>query len=181
MVSTTSGRANRAMMNLGALETIVVIGTFWLALSASLASAQAGPALTPKPLIDRSDVHCVHHDDVGFVWLCTDDGIVRFDGENAVTFGAGTRGLLSCGEVLLVRLEGLTSVRFGRTAGPPRPRVLALVRASTGRYFVIAGDGLFEFIVKQMLDGANCFRPVTGRADLLHSASVRHLPLTPMP
>src|SRR5688572_26790699 len=115
MVSTTSGKANRAMMNLGALETIVVIGTFWFALSASLASAQAGPALTPKQLIDRSDVYCVHHDDVGFVWLCTDDGIVRFDGEKAVTFGAGTKGLR------------------------------ALVRGSGDRFWVGGTSGLYEF------------------------------------
>ena len=59
--------------------------------------------------------------------------------------------------------EGRTSVRFGRKAAPARPRVLVLVRSSTGRYFVVAGDGLFEFVVEQMLDGANCFRPVTGR------------------
>lgn len=100
-----------------------------------------------------------------------------------LTCGCGEplRLVWSCGDVVLVRLEGPTSVRFGRTAGPARPRVLALVRSSTGRYFVVAGDGLFEFIVKQMLDGANCFSPVMGRTDLLHFASVRDLPLTSMP
>ena len=35
----------------------------------------------------RDQVACVRSDPRGFVWFCTADALVRFDGQVAVTFG----------------------------------------------------------------------------------------------
>ena len=111
----------------------------------------------------------------------------------------------SCGDMVLVFFEGRTSVRFGRKAAPARPHVLVLVRSATGRYFVVAEEKLFEFVVEKMPDGATRVRLDTRRdgqpaaiitpvvesedrslgcasnARLLHLASLRDLLLTRVP
>ena len=111
----------------------------------------------------------------------------------------------SCGDVVLVRFEERTSVRFGRKAGRVRPRVVVLLRSSAGRYFVVVEKKLLEFIVDKMSDVANRCHPiprpdgmpvatdsdmVQGRdlalwrssgAGTLHLESLRELPLTPEP
>ena len=41
----------------------------------------------------RGASSCLYEDYVGFVWRCTDRGIVRFDGREEVTFATGTSDL----------------------------------------------------------------------------------------
>ena len=84
----------------------------------------------------------------------------------------------SCGDVVLVRFDGRPSVRLGRAAGLERPRVLALLRSSTGRYFVVADERLFALIIENMPDRSLW---CASRAGLLLLASVRDLLLTPGP
>jgi signal transduction histidine kinase/ligand-binding sensor domain-containing protein len=69
--------------------------------------------------LPRDQLQCVRSDKRGFVWFCTAEGLVRFDGQVAVTFG---------------RDEGLNP-----------PGVRSFLNASGDRYFVGADEGLFVF------------------------------------
>ena len=39
-----------------------------------------------REVVTRGDINCLHQDDHSFIWLCTADGIVRFDGRTQVEF-----------------------------------------------------------------------------------------------
>jgi ligand-binding sensor domain-containing protein/signal transduction histidine kinase len=69
--------------------------------------------------LPRDQLQCVRSDGRGFVWFCTAEGLVRFDGQVAVTFG---------------RDDGLSP-----------PGVRSFLNASGDRYFVGANEGLFAF------------------------------------
>ena len=69
--------------------------------------------------LPRDQQACVRSDPRGFVWFCTADGLVRFDGQVAVT--------------------------FGRDHGLSPPGVRSFLNASGDRYFVGADAGLFVF------------------------------------
>ena len=84
----------------------------------------------------------------------------------------------ACGDVVLVFFDGRTSVRFGRAAGLARPRVLAALRSSTGRYFVVADEGLFELIIENTPERSLWCASSGG---FLHLASVRDLAVTRVP
>ena len=43
--------------------------------------------LTTADGLPRDQLQCVRSDRRGFVWFCTAEGLVRFDGQVAVTFG----------------------------------------------------------------------------------------------
>jgi hypothetical protein len=79
-----------------------------------------------------------------------------------------------CGDVLLIQLEDPPLVRFGRTKRHAQPRTLAVVRFSTGHYFVFAGEELFELMVEKTLGGAGGNNPVT-RGDNQPVVSVTHI------
>src|SRR5262245_1551373 len=76
--------------------------------------------LTTADGLPRDQVACVHPDARGFVWLCTGEGLTRWDGYTAVTFG--TR-------------DGLDS-----------PAVWSFLRSSSGQYWVGTDSGLHEFV-----------------------------------
>ena len=69
--------------------------------------------------LPRDQLACVRSDARGFIWFCTAEGLVRFDGHVAMTFG---------------RNEGLNP-----------PGVRSFLNASGERYFVGADEGLFAF------------------------------------
>ena len=94
-----------------------------LAVLPPLVSAQpVVPLARPQPVVPpaiRLPIHdtarCLYQDYAGFVWRCTDRGLVRFDGRQDVTFANGTSDLR------------------------------AIVRGSRGgRYWVGAASGLYE-------------------------------------
>src|SRR5262245_52063670 len=66
--------------------------------------------LTTAEGFPRDQLECVHSDARGFLWFCTAEGLVRFDGEVAVT--------------------------FGRDQGLNPPAVRSFLIASADRYFV---------------------------------------------
>jgi ligand-binding sensor domain-containing protein len=98
----------------------VVMGTVALAALSPL-SAERLPVriLTTADGLPRDQLQCVRSDRRGFVWFCTAEGLVRFDGQVAVTFGSD---------------DGLRS-----------PGVRSFLNASGDRYFVGADEGLFAF------------------------------------
>ena len=68
---------------------LIVIG---LSFNISLIRAQVGPA-KPKLInysiesgLPSSETYFVHQDRQGFIWICTDGGVVRYDGFNFKTF-----------------------------------------------------------------------------------------------
>jgi ligand-binding sensor domain-containing protein/anti-sigma regulatory factor (Ser/Thr protein kinase) len=101
-------------------RTAVVTGVVALA-AVSLPSAERLPVrtFTTADGLPRDQLQCVRSDRRGFVWFCTAEGLVRFDGQVAVTFG---------------RDNGLSS-----------PGVRSFLHASGDRYFVGADEGLFAF------------------------------------
>jgi ligand-binding sensor domain-containing protein/signal transduction histidine kinase len=101
------------------IRTAVVTGVF--ALAAALPSAERLPVrvFTTADGLPRDQLQCVRSDRRGFVWFCTPEGLVRFDGQVAVTFG---------------REKGLSS-----------PGVRSFLNASGDRHFVGVDGGLFVF------------------------------------
>jgi signal transduction histidine kinase/ligand-binding sensor domain-containing protein len=76
-------------------------------------------SLTTDDGLPRDHLVCARSDARGFVWFCTADGLVRFDGQVARTFG---------------RNEGLDP-----------PGIRSFLKASDGRYWIGGDAGLFEF------------------------------------
>jgi ligand-binding sensor domain-containing protein len=103
-------------------RTAVVTGVVALAAVSPL-SAERLPVrtLTTADGLPRDQLQCVRSDRRGFVWFCTAEGLVRFDGQVAVTFG---------------RDDGLSA-----------PGVRSFLSASGDRYFVGTDEGLFAFDV----------------------------------
>ena len=66
-----------------------------------------------------------------------------------------------CGDVLLIQLEEPPLVRFGRTKPHAQRRILAVVRFSTGPYFVFPAEEVLRLLVENMRDGGNRCTPVT--------------------
>ncbi len=87
-----------------------------------------GPAAVQLPVrvlttadgLPRDQLSCVYSDDRGFVWFCTTDGLVRYDGYSAPAFGRG---------------DGLSN-----------PGVRTFVRDHEGRSWTGGDAGLFEFL-----------------------------------
>src|ERR687891_508878 len=102
------------------LRTSVVTGVVAL-VAASPLSAERLPVrtFTTADGLPRDQLQCVRSDRRGFVWFCTAEGLVRFDGQAAVTFG---------------RDHGL------RALG-----VRSFLNTSGDRYFVGVDDGLYAF------------------------------------
>src|SRR5262249_24266222 len=75
--------------------------------------------LTTANGLPRDQLQCVRSDGRGFLWFCTAEGLVRFDGHIAVTFG---------------RAEGLNPAR-----------IRSFLPASGERYFVGDDGCLFTF------------------------------------
>ena len=105
-------------------------------------------------MLQRDDVYCAHEDPVGFIWLCTDAGLARFDGEQTVTFGS--------------------------EAGQLR----ALLQERDGSIWVAGRNGVFEFVMAaapwtgsipaaRIADGASGLRP-RNRASPRRLHPVRH-------
>src|SRR5690348_14684575 len=61
------------------------------------ASAQTPPSTPEFPSLQTLPMttvpRCIYQDLVGFIWMCADGGIVRFDGREEVTFGREIKGL----------------------------------------------------------------------------------------
>ncbi|HEX5474628.1 MAG TPA: two-component regulator propeller domain-containing protein [Vicinamibacterales bacterium] len=100
----------------------------WWALPVVLIVSGAAPAWGARlPLrtyttadgLPHNEVNCLAPDPRGFLWLCTGDGLSRFDGVSFVTYGTA---------------EGL-----------PHPRVSRLLQTRDGRYFVATDGGLARF------------------------------------
>ena len=108
------------MATLLGFRTAVVTGAVALGVVSSL-SGERLPVriLTTADGLPRDQLQCVRSDRRGFIWFCTAEGLVRFDGHVAVTFG---------------RDDGLSS-----------PGVRSFLNASGNRYFVGADEGLFAF------------------------------------
>ena len=101
-------------------RTAVVTGVIALA-AASPLSGERLPVrtFTTADGLPRDQLQCVRSDRRGFVWFCTAEGLVRFDGQAAVT--------------------------FGRDHGLRAPGVRSFLNASGDRYFVGVDDGLYAF------------------------------------
>ena len=119
----------------------------WL-LAAFPVLSGAQPVLPfPKHLPTTDTAHCLYQDYVGFVWLCTDRGIVRFDGRSEATFANGTSGLRAIvrgsrgGQYWVGGATGLYEMR--PDAGVPG--TVRLERLISERP-VAAVNGLVEFI-----------------------------------
>jgi ligand-binding sensor domain-containing protein/signal transduction histidine kinase len=113
---------------LASLRAAVAIACVATALAAGPVAAERLPVrlFTTDDGLPRDQLTCVHTDARGFVWFCTADGLVRFDGHNAVT--------------------------FGRDAGLDPPRVRAFTQTSNGQYWAGTDIGLVEFTASA--DGA---------------------------
>ena len=108
------------MTTLLCFRTAVVAAGVAAAVAAPL-SAERLPVrtFTTADGLPRDQLQCVRSDRRGFIWFCTAEGLVRFDGQVAVTFG---------------RQDGLS-----------RPGVRSFLNASGDRYFVGVDGGLFAF------------------------------------
>jgi ligand-binding sensor domain-containing protein/signal transduction histidine kinase len=133
---------------LSGFRTAFVTGVIALA-AVSLPSAERPPLriFTTADGLPRDQLQCVRSDQRGFVWFCTAEGLVRFDGQVAVTFG---------------RDDGLSS-----------PAVRSFLNASGDRYFVGADEGLFAFDTGAVRSRAR-FTPI-GRDDGQRTHSVNAL------
>jgi signal transduction histidine kinase/ligand-binding sensor domain-containing protein len=111
---------SEAVTTLLGIRTAVVTSVVALALALPL-SAERLPVriFTTADGLPRDQLQCVKSDRRGFVWFCTAEGLVRFDGQVAVTFG---------------REHGLSPVG-----------VRTFLSASGDRYFLGANEGLFAF------------------------------------
>src|SRR5262245_39589813 len=92
-----------------------------LAIPCALAAIQLPVrVLTTADGLPRDQLACVYSDHRGFIWFCTADGLVRYDGYAAPTFG---------------RDDGLSN-----------PGVRTFVRDNEGRSWTGGDAGLFEFL-----------------------------------
>jgi ligand-binding sensor domain-containing protein/signal transduction histidine kinase len=98
-----------------------VLGVVILALSQASPLAERLPirTLTTADGLPRDQLQCVRSDARGFLWFCTPEGLVRFDGQMAVT--------------------------FGREQGLDPARIRSFLPATGERYFVGADGALFAF------------------------------------
>jgi signal transduction histidine kinase/ligand-binding sensor domain-containing protein len=126
-------------------RTAVVTGVVALA-SAWPVSAERLPVrtFTTADGLPRDQLQCVRSDRRGFIWFCTPEGLVRFDGQVAVTFG---------------HEDGLSP-----------PGVRSFLIASGDRYFVGVDSGLFTFDAG-VVSGRARFTAV-GRADRQNTGGV---------
>jgi signal transduction histidine kinase/ligand-binding sensor domain-containing protein len=99
----------------------VSLATAVTSLSAPHATGERLPVriLTTADGLPRDQIACVYPDARGFVWFCTGEGLTRWDGYTAVTFGTG---------------DGLDSAA-----------VWSFLPSSSGRYWVGTDSGLIEF------------------------------------
>src|SRR5262245_57071899 len=106
-----------------------------IALVAPRSTAERLPVriLTTADGLPRDQVSCAFSDERGFLWFCAVEGLIRFDGRVATIYG-GDQGL-----------------------NPPSVR--SFFRSRSGRYWVAANAGLFEFRPNSG-DGAPHFRAV---------------------
>jgi ligand-binding sensor domain-containing protein len=108
------------MATLLGVRSAVVTGVVALAVASPLFAERLPVRIfTTSDGLPRDQLQCVRSDQRGFVWFCTAEGLVRFDGQVAVTFG---------------RDDGLSP-----------PGVRSFLNASGDRYFVGANEGLFAF------------------------------------
>jgi len=106
--------------------------------SAPLAERLPVRVITTADGLPSDQLTCARTDRRGFVWFCTEDGLARFDGYTAITFG---------------RDEGL------KTQG-----VRSFLSVSDGRYFIGADVGLYELNTLPIEGGAR-FRPILPEDD----------------
>jgi hypothetical protein len=108
-----------------------------------------GKTTFPPPVLLRTsdETHCLYQDYGGFVWRCTDRGLVRFDGREEVTFVRGVSDLQAIlrgsrdGQYWVGAASGLYQMRSSNAmAGAVR-----LERFVT-EHQVAAVNGLVEFI-----------------------------------
>jgi len=136
-------------------------------LAAAPASGERLPVrtLTTADGFPRDQLACVHSDRRGFLWFCSGDGLVRFDGQRATTFGrdeglrpAEVRSLLIArdGRFWTGATAGLFEFRTGATGGRPRfvpvPRddgkptgaIWGLAESHDGSIWCASGRGLLR-------------------------------------
>lgn len=135
-MSVTGRSGSPASRNHGAARCGLVataIGSVLLA--AATASGERLPVrtLTTSDGLPRDQLACVRSDARGFLWFCTGDGVVRFDGYRVTTFG---------------REEGLVP-----------SEVRSFLITSDGRYWAGASAGLYELQVNRS-DGRPRFRAI---------------------
>jgi ligand-binding sensor domain-containing protein/signal transduction histidine kinase len=115
-----------------------VIAALMVVLALAAAATTTGERLPVRTLttadgLPRDQLECVHSDARGFLWFCTAEGLVRFDGQVAVTFGQN---------------QGLNPAR-----------IRSVLQASGERYFVGADGALFTFDATTG-DGVGTFRSI---------------------
>ena len=119
------------------------------------------PVVPPARRLPISDTaRCLYQDYAGFAWLCTDRGIVRFDGRTEVTFASGTSDVRAIvrgsrgGQYWVGSASGLYEMRSQGAAGTirldrvvaerPVAAVNALVEFSSGSIGVATDDGVLQ-------------------------------------
>ena len=138
--------AHRTSAHLRSVLVVVSIGFAMLAIPPPLANAQATGLPTP-PLLVGLDVRCLYQDYVGFAWLCTNAGILRFDGRRQVTFANGTSDLRAIlrgsrgGQYWVGAASGLYQMRSNDAAAG----TVRLERVVAERP-IAAVNGLVEFV-----------------------------------
>jgi DNA-binding CsgD family transcriptional regulator len=72
-------------LNQPVLTTLLIVGVTTSTVSAQVPAMGQRPAPAAlREVVSRSDIACLHEDDYGFIWLCTADGLVRYDGRSQV-------------------------------------------------------------------------------------------------
>jgi signal transduction histidine kinase/ligand-binding sensor domain-containing protein len=149
------------------VRTAVVTGAVALAALSPLAAERLPVRIfTTADGLPRDQLQCVHSDQRGFVWFCTAEGLVRFDGRVAVTFGrddglsrsgvrsflpaSGDRYFVGADRGLFIFDAGVVTspVRFTpleREGGQPVPGVNALTESRDHTIWCGTGNGLFHF------------------------------------
>jgi ligand-binding sensor domain-containing protein/two-component sensor histidine kinase len=89
--------------------------------------------------LPHNEISCIVRDSRGFLWLCTGDGLSRFD--------------------------GATFVSYGTAQGLPTPRVTDLLQTRDGRYFVATDGGLVRFDPMGSVGGSDALFPAVPAAD----------------
>src|SRR5678815_5476181 len=111
-----SRHARPVMRVVGAFVLAVILA---LSQASSLAERLPIHTLTTADGLPRDQLQCVRSDARGFLWFCTAEGLVRFDGRMAVT--------------------------FGREQAIDPARIRSFLPATGERYFVGADGALFVF------------------------------------